>query len=64
MSIGGLESSSFGRGVVVFFVEKSAQEHRALKVFAGPYRIDTLHFIPETSFTLFQIQKDHPLVQL
>ena len=30
----------------------------------GPYRIDTLHFVPETSFTLFQTQKDHPLVQL
>ena len=30
----------------------------------GPYRRDTLHFIPETSFTLFGTQKDRPLVQL
>jgi hypothetical protein len=30
----------------------------------GPYRTDTLHFIPETSFTLFESQKGHLPVQL
>jgi len=30
----------------------------------GPYRTHALHFIPETSFTLFGTQKDRPLVQL
>ena len=30
----------------------------------GPYRTDTLHFVPETSFTLLQNQKDRLPAQL
>lgn len=30
----------------------------------GPFRIDTLHFVPETSFTLFENQKGRLPVQL
>ena len=50
------------RGARVFvFGSRVTGKH---KKFSGPYRTDTLHFIPETSFTLLQNQKGHLRVQL
>lgn len=44
--------------------ESNGRDHTSSSVYIGPYRTDTLHFIPETSFTLFESQKDRPRVQL
>lgn len=45
-------------------IDLSVRTYNEPGIALGPYRTHALHFIPETSFTLFESQKGHPLVLL
>jgi hypothetical protein len=54
------------KGTLASYPIERANSYNENSIYAiyGPYRTDTLHFVPETSFTLFANQKGHPPAQL